>query len=59
MKSVLIVENSTNSLSLNENNSQKDQFILGGIFTEFDIKNRNERITDNVVGKSHITNFKE
>jgi hypothetical protein len=44
MKSVLIVENSTNSLSLNENNSQKDQFILGGIFTEFDIKNRNERV---------------
>jgi len=44
MKSVLIVENSTNSLALNENSSQKDQFVLGGIFTEFDIKNRNERV---------------
>ena len=43
MKSILIVENSTNSLSkINENN--KSQNILGGIFTEFDIKNRNERI---------------
>jgi hypothetical protein len=44
MKSVLIVENSTNSLSLNENSNQKDQYVLGGIFTEFDIKNRNERV---------------
>ncbi len=44
MKSVLIVENSTNSLSkINESNN-KSQNILGGIFTEFDIKNRNERI---------------
>ena len=43
MKSVLIVENSTNSLSL-INESNKSQNILGGIFTEFDIKNRNERI---------------
>jgi hypothetical protein len=43
MKSVLIVENSTNSLSkINESN--KSNNILGGIFTEFDIKNRNERI---------------
>ncbi len=44
MKSVLIVENSTNSLTLNENSGQKDQSILGGIFTEFDVKNRNERV---------------
>ena len=44
MKSVLIVENSTNSLALNENSGQKDQFVLGGIFTEFDVKNRNERV---------------
>ena len=44
MKSVLIVENSTNSLSkLNESNNKSNN-ILGGIFTEFDIKNRNERI---------------
>jgi hypothetical protein len=44
MKSVLIVENSTNSLKINENTSQKDQYVLGGIFTEFDVKNRNERV---------------
>jgi len=44
MKSVLIVENSTNSLKINESASQKDQYILGGIFTEFDVKNRNERV---------------
>ncbi len=44
MKSVLIVENSTNSLSkINESNNKSND-ILGGIFTEFDIKNRNERI---------------
>jgi len=44
MKSVLIVENSINSLALNENSGQKDQFVLGGIFTEFDVRNRNERV---------------
>ena len=44
MKSVLIVENSTNSLKINENQGQKDQYVLGGIFTEFDVKNRNERV---------------
>ena len=45
MKSVLIVENSTNSLSLNENASPKrDEYLLNGVFTEFDIVNRNERI---------------
>ena len=45
MKQVLIVENATNSLSLNENSSQKrGEYVLGGTFTEFDIKNRNERI---------------
>jgi hypothetical protein len=43
MKSVLIVENSTNSLQVNES-ANKDQYILGGVFTEFDIKNRNERV---------------
>jgi hypothetical protein len=45
MKSILIVENSTNSLSLNENASPKrDEYLLSGVFTEFDIVNRNERI---------------
>ena len=42
MKPVLIVENSTNSL-IRENAGKKD-YVLGGIFTEFGIKNRNERI---------------
>ncbi len=41
-KPVLIVENSTQSL-IRESNSS-DSFLLGGIFTEFGVKNRNERI---------------
>src|ERR1035437_8860482 len=44
MKPVLIVEHNTNSLQLNENTTGKKDYILGGIFTEFDVKNRNERI---------------
>ncbi len=43
MKSVLIVENSTTSL-LKEASSDKDHYIMGGTFTEFGVKNRNERI---------------
>jgi len=42
MKPVLIVENSTSSL-IRENSSKKE-YVLGGTFTEFGIKNRNERI---------------
>lgn len=47
MKNVLIVENSLNGLEkINESiaPSGKRQYILGGIFTEFGIKNRNDRI---------------
>ena len=43
MKPVLIVENSTNSL-IRENSSGKQDYVLGGTFTEFGVKNRNERI---------------
>jgi hypothetical protein len=43
MKPVLIVENSTSSL-IKENSSDKKDYILGGTFTEFGVKNRNERI---------------
>ena len=43
MKPVLIVENSTNSL-IRENSTGKKDYILGGTFTEFGVKNRNERI---------------
>ena len=43
MKPVLIVENSTNSL-IRENSSGKKDYVLGGTFTEFGVKNRNERI---------------
>ena len=43
MKPVLIVENSTNALVRESNSGQKD-YVLGGTFTEFGIKNRNERI---------------
>jgi len=46
MTPVLIVENNTNPLKVNENevSSKRNDYVLGGIFTEFDIKNRNERI---------------
>jgi hypothetical protein len=43
MKSVLIVENSTNSL-IRESASGGKDYVLGGTFTEFGVKNRNERI---------------
>jgi len=46
LKHVLIVENSLNGLTLNEsvNSVGKKQMLLGGVFTEFDKMNRNERI---------------
>jgi len=44
MKPVLIIENSTNSLIREDNGSTKKDYILGGTFTEFGVKNRNERI---------------
>jgi hypothetical protein len=44
MKPVLIIENSINSLIRENNGSQKKDYILGGTFTEFGVKNRNERI---------------
>ena len=45
-KPILIMESNLNGLTLNESISEKkrDKFILSGIFTEFDVKNRNERI---------------
>lgn len=44
MKPVLILERNTNSLSLNENQTTKNKYVMNGIFTEFDVKNRNERV---------------
>ena len=44
MKPVLIVENSTNSLIRENASTGKKDYILGGTFTEFGVKNRNERI---------------
>lgn len=46
MKPVLIIENSKNGLKLNESASvrKENKYILEGIFTEFDVRNRNERI---------------
>jgi len=43
MKPVLIVENSTSSL-IRESSSTNKEYVLGGTFTEFGVKNRNERI---------------
>jgi len=46
MKPVLIVENSTSSLIREEHSSVSGQmdYVMGGTFTEFGVKNRNERI---------------
>ena len=44
MKPVLIVENSTSSLIRESSSTGKKDYILGGTFTEFGVKNRNERI---------------
>ena len=47
MKPVLIVENSTNSLIREEHNAHaggKKDYIMSGTFTEFGVKNRNERV---------------
>lgn len=44
MKPVLIVENSTNSLVRESASTGNQDFILNGTFTEFGVKNRNERI---------------
>jgi hypothetical protein len=43
MKPVLIVENSNNSL-IRESASANQGYVLSGTFTEFGVKNRNERI---------------
>ena len=43
MKPVLIVENSTNSL-IRENVAGKKDYVMNGTFTEFGVKNRNERV---------------
>ena len=43
-KPVLIIENSGNGLKINENAQSKKEYLLDGVFTEFDVKNRNERI---------------
>ena len=44
MKPVLIVENSTSALIREFVSGAKKDYVMGGIFTEFGIKNRNERI---------------
>jgi hypothetical protein len=47
VKPVMIVDNCTQSLALNESASiktDKKSYVLDGIFTEFGVKNRNERI---------------
>ena len=45
MKPILIVENNTNPLKENvQVSGVKKEYVLGGIFTEFGVKNRNERI---------------
>ncbi|MCK9476955.1 MAG: hypothetical protein M0R46_13590 [Candidatus Muirbacterium halophilum] len=44
MKPVLIIENSTNSLIKESLDTRPNDYILSGIFTEFSVVNRNNRI---------------
>jgi hypothetical protein len=45
MKPILIVENNTNPLKENiKISGGKKEYVLGGVFTQFNVKNRNERI---------------
>jgi len=45
MKPVLIVEHCMDGLKpLNESTKKKGDYILGGTFTEFNVKNRNDRV---------------
>ena len=44
MKPVLIIENNTNPLRMNEGVDSRKDYLLGGTFTEFMVKNRNERV---------------
>lgn len=46
MKSILIVENNNSGLRINESASsiKEKKYVLGGEFTRFGVKNRNERI---------------
>ena len=47
MKPVMIIENNSNPLSLHEEfvtAANRRAYLLGGIFTEFGVRNRNERI---------------
>lgn len=43
MKNVLIVENQTESLRIDESVDNSSKFLLSGSFTEFDVENRNKR----------------
>ena len=60
-KPVLIVEHSTNGLNLIQENvgTQKKDYILGGIFTEFDVVNRNERIYTSEKFLPHLAELNE
>jgi hypothetical protein len=44
MKPILIVENNTKPLQVNESASASKGYELKGIFTEFNVRNRNERV---------------
>jgi len=44
MKPILIVENNTRPLQINESANTSRGYELKGIFTEFDVRNRNERV---------------
>jgi len=61
MKPVLIIEHCLNGLTLNEESSKikDDKFILGGVFTEFDVRNRNERIYTSDKFLPHLNDLME
>ncbi len=62
MKPVLIIENSNERLKVNESatvSTGHSRVVLEGIFTEFDIKNRNERIYTSTEFVPHVHEMME
>lgn len=61
MKQVLIIENSNNKLSLNESTAVdgSKEYVMGGIFTEFGKRNRNDRLYEAQSFLPHLNELNE
>ena len=61
IKPVLVIENSLTGLRINESASaiKSDKIILEGVFTEFDVRNRNDRIYTKDRFLPHLADLQE